>query len=128
MSRLPIEHLAVPTFVSPLPFTPAVRAGGFVFLSGMASADEKGQLIPDTFDNEARRTWANVAGVLASAGADFSRVVQVKCYLDDKADWDAHNRIYREVFAAPYPARTTLVGCLGGLVKYEVDLIAYVGE
>ena len=112
----------------PLPFSPGVRAGGFVFVSGMASAGEDGKLIPDTFENEARRTYENVGRVLAAAGLDFSRVVQVRCYLSRKEDWDAHNRIYREYFSEPFPARTTLIGCLGDLVKYEVDLIAYAGE
>src|SRR6476661_5641068 len=63
----------------------------------------------------------------ATVGLDFSRVVQVRCYLQNQSDWDAHNRIYREFFSPPYPARTTLVGCLGDLAKYEVDLVAYTG-
>lgn len=113
---------------SPLPFSPAIRAGDFVFLSGMASADEYGKLIPDTFENEARRTYENIKRILTAANLNFSRVVQVRCYLANQADWDAHNRIYREYFSEPFPARTTLIGCLGDLVKYEVDLIAYAGD
>jgi 2-iminobutanoate/2-iminopropanoate deaminase len=124
-----IEHIAgAGTVASPLPFSPAVRAGGFVFVSGMASVDEQGRIVHDTFENEARRTYQNLARVLAAAGLDFSRVVQVRCYLARQEDWDAHNRIYREFFSPPYPARTTLVGCLGDLVKYEVDLVAYAGS
>jgi 2-iminobutanoate/2-iminopropanoate deaminase len=123
-----IEYFAGPgVFASPLPFSPAVRAGGFTFLSGIASVDEKGRVVHDTFENEARRTYQNITRILASAGLDFSRIVQVRCYLQRQEDWDAHNRIYREFFSPPYPARTTLVGCLGDLVKYEVDLIAYAG-
>lgn len=113
---------------SPLPFSPAIRAGDFVFVSGMASADENGKLIPDTFENEARRTYENLKRILAAAGLDFSRVVQVRCYLAKQEDWAAHNRIYREYFKEPFPARTTLIGCLGDLVKYEVDLVAYAGS
>lgn len=112
---------------SPLPFSPAIRAGDFVFVSGMASADENGKIIPDTFENEARRTYENIARVLSAAGLDFSKVVQVRCYIGSKDDWEAHNRIYREYFSEPFPARTTLIGCLGDVVKYEVDLIAYAG-
>ena len=112
---------------SALPFSPAIRAGDFVFLSGLASVDEEGRIIPDTFENEARRTYQNIERVLKAASLDFSRVVQVRCYLANQADWDAHNRIYREFFSEPFPARTTLIGCLGNLVKYEVDLVAYAG-
>jgi 2-iminobutanoate/2-iminopropanoate deaminase len=113
---------------SPLPFSPGIRAGDFVFVSGMASADEKGNLVPDTFENEARRTYQNVGQVLAAVGLTFSDVVQVRCYLAKQKNWDEHNRIYREFFAEPFPARTTLIGCLGDLVQYEVDVIAYAGK
>ena len=75
--------------------------GDFVFLSGMASADEDGQIVPDTFENKAHRTYKNIARVLAAAGLDFSRVVQVRCYLAKQEDWDEHNRIYREYFSGP---------------------------
>lgn len=128
MSRDDIQPIRGPGVIAgPLPFSAGIRAGDFVFVSGMASADENGALVPDTFENEARRTYRNLGRVLAAAGLDFSRVVQVRCYLSSKDDWDAHNRIYREFFSEPFPARTSLVGCLGDLVKYEVDAIAYAG-
>jgi 2-iminobutanoate/2-iminopropanoate deaminase len=112
---------------SSLPFSPAIRAGDFVFLSGMASADDNGKIIHDTFENEARRTYENIKRVWKGASLDFSRVVQVRCYLANQKDWNTHNRIYREYFSEPFPARTTLIGCLGDLVKYEVDLVVYAG-
>lgn len=115
-------------FASPLPFSHAVRAGGFVFLSGMASADERGAIMHDTFEREARRTYENVVRILAAVGLTTSDVVQVRCYLARQSDWDDHNRIFREFFNAPYPARTTLVGVLGDLVKYEVEVVAYAGD
>ena len=128
MNRDDIKPIRGPGVIaSPLPFSPGIRAGGFVFVSGMASADESGRLIPDSFENEARRTYENLGRVLEAAGLDFSRVVQVRCYLSSKDDWDAHNRIYREYFSDPFPARTTLIGCLGDVVKYEVDAVAYAG-
>ena len=108
-----------------LPFSPGVRAGDFIFLSGLASVDENNHVIADTFENEARRTYQNIARILATGGLTFANVVQVRCYLSNKDDWETHNRIYREFFSEPFPARTTLIGCLGDLVKYEVDLVAY---
>jgi 2-iminobutanoate/2-iminopropanoate deaminase len=95
---------------SSLPFSAGMRAGDFVFVSGMASADASGHIVHDTFENEARRTYENLGRVLRAAGANFDRVVQVRCYLQRQDDWDAHNRIYREYFSEPFPARTTLVG------------------
>ena len=124
-----IEAICGPGVVnSQLPFSSAIRAGDFVFVSGMASVDEDGRVVHDTFNNEARRTYENLRRVLAAAGLEFSDVVQVRVYLADQKDWDSHNQIYREFFSPPYPARTTLIGCLGDLVKYEVDLIAYSGS
>jgi 2-iminobutanoate/2-iminopropanoate deaminase len=110
---------------SSLPFSPGVRAGDFVFLSGLASVDENNRIIADTFENEARRTYQNISRVLANGGLTFADVVQVRCYLSNKEDWDTHNSVYREFFAEPFPARTTLIGCLGDMIKYEVDLVAY---
>jgi 2-iminobutanoate/2-iminopropanoate deaminase len=124
----PLQPIRGPGVIaSQLPFSPAIRAGDYLFVSGMASADEQGRIIHDTFENEAMRTYENIRRVLLAAGADFSRVVQVRCYLEKQEYWDAHNRIYREYFRETYPARTTLVGCLGDLVKYEVDCIAWLG-
>jgi 2-iminobutanoate/2-iminopropanoate deaminase len=124
----PIEHIrGGGTIDSPLPFSPAVRAGGFVFVSGMASADEKGRIVP-TRSKTKRADVPQRRQRPEGGGPGFADVVQVRCYLQNKQDWDAHNRIYREFFAEPYPARTTLIGCLGEIVRYEVDLIAYAGE
>jgi 2-iminobutanoate/2-iminopropanoate deaminase len=109
-----------------LPFSPAVRAGGFVFVSGQASTDEQGNLAPDTFENEMRRTMGHLQAVLAAAGLTLRDVVQVRGYVTDQADLPEYNRIYREYFAEPYPARTTIVRCLGR-VKVEIDAIAYAG-
>ena len=52
---------------SSLPFSPGIRAGDYVFVSGMASADENGVIIHDEFENEARRTYENLGRVLRGA-------------------------------------------------------------
>jgi 2-iminobutanoate/2-iminopropanoate deaminase len=113
---------------SALPFSPALRVGDFVYLSGFASVDEQGKIIHDTFENEMRRTYQIVGKVLAAAGLNFSHVVQVRAYLGRQEYWDQHNVVYREFFQEPFPVRTTLVGCLGDLVKYEADIVAYAGS
>jgi 2-iminobutanoate/2-iminopropanoate deaminase len=109
---------------SHLPFSPAIKAGNLLFVSGQASTDESGKVISDTFENEFRRTLENLQKILAAAGLGLADVVQVRSYLKNQSDWDAYNRLYREYFKEPLPARTTLVNCLG-TVLYEVDVIAY---
>lgn len=95
-----------------------------MFVSGQASVDEQGNLVLDTFESEMRRTMDNLRRILAAAGLTFKDVVQVRGYLIDSSYWDEYNRLYREYFAEPYPARTTIVKCLGN-VKVEIDLVAY---
>jgi 2-iminobutanoate/2-iminopropanoate deaminase len=125
MSFEPITGPHVPR--SQLPFSPAVRAGGFVFVSGQASTDEQGNLVLDTFENEMRRTMDNIRRILAAAGLSLKDVVQVRGYLIDPSYWDEYNRLYREYFTEPFPVRTTIVNCLGK-VKVELDVTAYAGD
>jgi 2-iminobutanoate/2-iminopropanoate deaminase len=110
---------------SSLPFTPAVEAGGFVFVSGQASVDIDGKIITDSFENECRRSFENVRRILTAAGLSFTDVVQVRNYVGQQQDLAAFNKIYKEFFNEPYPARTTIMGCLGDLLKFEVDVVAY---
>lgn len=112
---------------SHLLFSPAVRAGDFVFVSGQASVDETGKIVADTFEGEFRRSLENAKRVLAAAGLSLADVVQVRSYVDDPADLPEYNRLYREHFAEPFPARTTIVNCFGGALKYEIDLVAFAG-
>jgi 2-iminobutanoate/2-iminopropanoate deaminase len=121
-----IRGAGVPT--SHLPFSPAIRAGGFVFLSGQASVDSTGKIVIDTFEGEMRRSLENVRTILTAAGLTFGDVVQVKSYVAQPDDLPEYNRIYREYFAEPYPARTTIVNCLGTALKFEIDIVAFDGK
>ncbi len=113
---------------SHLPFSPAVRAGDFVFVSGQASVDDTGKIVVDTFEGEMRRSFDNVRRILAAAGASLADVVQVRSYIGRDTDVAEYNRIYRDFFSEPFPARTTIVNCLGTALKFEVDVTAYVGK
>ncbi|WP_339903381.1 RidA family protein, partial [uncultured Cyclobacterium sp.] len=76
-------------------------------------------------EGEVRRSFENARKILAAAGLDFSDVVQVRNYVANQEDLAAFNVIYKDYFQEPYPARTTLIGCLGTLLKFEVDLLAH---
>ena len=94
-------------------------------MSGQASVDATGKLVNDTFEGEMRRSMENVRAVLAGAGLTLADVCQVRSYVAQQEDLGEYNRIYREYFAARYPARTTLIGCLGTLLKFEIDVTAH---
>jgi len=121
----PVTHPRDPsTPVSHLPFSPCVQAGSLVFVSGQASVDAEGKIVADTFEGEFHRSVENLRKVLASAGCGLEHVVQTRCYVDKREDLGEFNRLYAATFRAPYPARTTIVNCFDGLLKFEIDCIA----
>ena len=108
-----------------LPFSPAIQSGNYIFISGQASVDIKGNIINGSFDEECRRSFQNLKTILEAAGLGFKDVVQVRNYVGKQEYLATFNNIYKEFFDEPYPARTTLIGCLGDLLKFEVDAIAH---
>ena len=111
-----------------LPFSPSVSAPPFLFVSGQASVDQTGAIVTDTFEGEMRRSFENLKAVLAASKLNLRDVVQVRSYVGNQEDLEAYNRIYREYFTEPYPARTTLIGCLGTILKFEIDVTAYIAN
>jgi 2-iminobutanoate/2-iminopropanoate deaminase len=108
---------------SHLPFSPAIKANGFLFVSGQASVDDSGRIVSDIFENEMRRSMENVRRILKAAELDFKDVVQVRSYVKNPSDVARYNELYREYFSEPFPARTTIVNCLG-TVLFEIDVVA----
>lgn len=125
MPREAITGSDVP--VSHLPFSPAIRAGDFIFVSGQASVDDTGAYVEDDFIGEMDRSFENVRRILAAAGATMDDVVQVRAYLGDAKYRDEYNAGYRKYFTEPLPARTTVTGGISSL-KFEVDVVAYVPQ
>lgn len=107
-----------------LPFSPGIQSGQFVFISGQASVDHEGNIVSGSFEEECRRSLENLKAILEHAGLEMKDVVQVRNYVARQEDLPAFNKIYKEFFCEPYPARTTLIGCLGSLLKFEVDAVA----
>jgi 2-iminobutanoate/2-iminopropanoate deaminase len=70
----------------------------------------------------------NLSQVLTAANASLESVVQVRAYVGRKEYLDEYNRLYREWFKPPYPARTTLIGCLSDVLKFEIDAMAIVSK
>lgn len=116
-----------PDFPAPAgPYSPAVRAGDFLFIAGQVPRDPRsGALLGATIEEQARSTLVNLARVLAAAGAGIDDVVNVTVYLADEKDWEAFNSVYRSIFHAPYPARTVVGANLRGILV-EVSAVAMV--
>lgn len=90
----------------------------------MPAGAHEGWIVRDTFAGEMRRSITNLERVLAGAGLGLEHVVKVCSYVGRQEDLAEYNSIYREFFKEPYPARTTLIGCLGDILKFEVDAVA----
>ncbi len=107
-----------------LPYSPCVIAGALVFVSGQASVDKEGNIVPDTFEAEFRRSLQNLQTVLRSAGCELKDVIQTRNYVRDEADLVLYNQLYKEYFPEPRPSRTTITNCLPQTIRYEIECVA----
>ena len=109
------------------PYSHAVKANGFVFVSGQGPVDPETGRMPDAFAEQARQVFENLRTILEAAGASLDDVVKVNAYVTDLTRFSEFNEVYKEFFSGGPPARTTVAtGLLGMLV--EVDCIAALPE
>jgi 2-iminobutanoate/2-iminopropanoate deaminase len=109
-------------------YSAAVRAGGFVFVSGQVPRDPvTGVLIGDDVESQTKAVVVNLERVLRAAGASLSDIVSVIVYLADIDDWGRFNTAYKALMPAPYPTRTALGAGLHGFLV-EISAVAYVGN
>jgi len=109
------------------PYSPAVRAGDFIYVSGQGPVDPvTDQLVYGDIQNETERVLNNIRIILEGAGATMSDVVKCNVYLSDGRDFAAMNGIYATFFGENKPARTTIECKFANpLMKVEIDCIAY---
>jgi len=108
------------------PFSQAIRAGGFVFVSGQVALDPAtGRVAPGDVSAQTERVLQNLSAVLAAAGSDPSRVVRTGVFLRNMNDFAAMNAVYARWFPEGPPARTTIEAARLPLdVLVEIDAIA----
>ena len=118
-----------PNAAKPLaPYTPAIEAGGFVFLSGQIALDEEGNLHTSDIATETRRVMDNIGSLLKAAGLDHSHLVKVTIFMSDMAHYGAVNEVYGTYFSAAPPAREAIaVKGLPKGVNVEISGIAVKG-
>jgi 2-iminobutanoate/2-iminopropanoate deaminase len=109
------------------PYSPFVRAGDFIFVSGQGPIDPAtDKLSLGDIQHETRAVLENIRRILAQAGATPADVVKCSVFLANMQDFAAMNEVYAEFFGPTRPARTTVEAKLPGLeMKVEIDCIAY---
>jgi reactive intermediate/imine deaminase len=112
------------------PFSPAVRVGNLLFLSGQIGtrADASGGVVPGGIQAETRQTMENIRAVLERVGSSMDRVVKCTVMLADMREWDAMNEVYATFFPNNKPARSALgANGLALGARVEIECIAAVG-
>ena len=109
------------------PYSPAVRAGGFIYVSGQTPRDQStGEVVGSDVATQTRITLSNVQRILAEAGATMADVISTTIYLTDVDNWGTMNSVYTEFFSSPFPSRTA-VGVDLRDILVEISAIAYTG-
>jgi len=111
------------------PYSPAIRAGGFVFVSGQGPIDPAtGEVVKRDVQQQTRLVLENVRAILGAAGSSLDKVVKTNVYLSDIANFAAMNEVYGTFFTAEPPARTTIQAAALPLgIDVEIDVIALAG-
>lgn len=109
-------------------YSPAIRAGNLLFVSGQIPVDPaSGELVTGDIAAQTDRVMQNLAAVLKGAGLGFEHVVRTTVFLTDMSEFAGMNAVYAGYLIDPPPARATVqVARLPRDVKIEIDLIAVV--
>jgi 2-iminobutanoate/2-iminopropanoate deaminase len=124
-----IERISPPGVAAPRgPYSPAVRAGGFIYVSGQIPIDPvTNQPVTGDVKAETRQVLSNIQRILQGCGASMADVVRCGVFLTDVQDFAAMNEVYAEFFGSAKPARTTIAVAALPLhgAKVEIDAVAY---
>ena len=123
MMKEPITTQQAPP---PGPYSQAIRAGDWVFVSGQGPLDPTTkQIVGTTVEEQTRRVLDNIKAIVEAAGATMGDVVKSTVHLLDIEHFDDFNAVYVTYFGDPKPARTTVQSVLWGGILVEIDVIVH---
>ena len=107
------------------PYSPAVKLGDFVYLSGQIPVDpETGNLVEGDIRQQTHQVFQNILTILEEMNLRFDHVVKTTVFLADMADFAAMNEVYAEYFEEPYPARSCIqVAALPKGAQVEIECL-----
>ncbi|WP_261842173.1 RidA family protein [Aliamphritea ceti] len=108
-----------------LPYSSYVRAGDFVYLSGLVGFGDDCKIVTGGIVAETRQVMDTAGEILQRAQCSFSDVVKVNICLPDPDDFDEFNEVYASYFDGKHPARATICAGLTIDAKVEIEMVAY---
>ena len=120
------EIISIPN-APKLPFSPAIRAGQYIFLSGQGGAlDPKTGDLIEGIEAQTKQCLENIKQILAAAGSSLGHVVKVTVFLANAADFNKMNEAYQSYFPEGFPARSTAItGLVHPAMLIEIECIAF---
>ena len=123
------QAVSAPNAAKPIgPYSPAIRAGNLLFISGQVGFDPAtGALVDGDISAQTDQVMRNIVSLLQAAGIDFAHVVRTTVYLADMGEFARMNEVYARYVVDPPPARSTVqVARLPRDARVEIDVIAVV--
>ena len=110
------------------PYSQAVKAGNFMFISGQIPLDPKtGDLVSESIEDQAKQVLNNIKSICKAAGYSLDDIVKISIFLTDLGNFATVNEVMKEYFAEPYPARATVeVSGLPLGVNIEIEAIVLI--
>ena len=121
------QVISVPTALPGVPFSPGIKAGDYIFISGQVGhVDEKGNELKG-IEAQTRQCLENMKRVLNAAGASLSDVVKSTVFLVRAEDFASMNEVYKSYFTADLPARSTVIvaALARPQIVVEIECVAY---
>jgi len=123
------QAVSAPNAAKPIgPYSPAIRAGNLLFISGPVGFDPAtGALVDGDISSQTDQVMLNIGTLLQAAGTDFAHVVRTTVYLADMNEFAKMNEVYARYVVDPPPARSTVqVARLPRDARVEIDVIAVI--
>ena len=126
--RQPIKTDNAPAAIGP--YSQAIKAKGFVFVSGQIPIDpQTGEFVAGGIAEQTARVLKNVTAVLEAAGSSLEQVVKTTVFLADMKEFSSMNEVYKDFFPSPPPARSTVAAAgLPRDARVEIEAVALVSE
>jgi len=121
-----MESLTIPGFNTAAAYSPAIRVGNMVFISGQVPMDvSTGEVVGETIEEQTRKTFANLEHLLESNGMGLESIAKMTIYITDINELGVMNEVYTEIMGAHKPARACVeVSRLALDMKIEIEAVA----